>query len=331
MEVDSLVWEVDENQGEDQDMDGIELLLGQDWMNGDRVRQIDDKEFWWDSKDLEEVGVPVTGCCAEYIWFKASEEDHKNDHEVLLQEWYDIEKTLGIDEETQTMAGDSNVLLAEWSLMEEELEADKVFKQHLQAHNQHCIESRNDKIMEILNRARLEIQRVVQAALQDIQRIQDMGTSEPSSPDLVRSGSSTENEDGKEDYESNNNLMDALDNLPESDQHSLKLEDIHSSNGVMADLHEIVLWTESEIKTRMFQKGVVDSHECAWKIIMSPGQVHGRSLCHLISDSVEQGAEWPITQQDGHQEDGLDEMSSRKQLSPWSPGPDECQGWLPCR
>ena len=98
VEVDSLVWEVDENQGEDEDMGDIEFLLGQDWMNGDHVSQIDDEEFWWDSKDLEEeVGAPVTGCCGEYIWFKASDEDQRNDRAVLLQEWYDIEKTLGID------------------------------------------------------------------------------------------------------------------------------------------------------------------------------------------------------------------------------------------
>ena len=315
VEVDSLVWEVDENQDEDEDMGNIELLLGQDWMNGDHVSQIEDEEFWWDSKDLEEeVGAPVTGCCGGHIWFKASDEDQINDREVLLQEWYDIEKTLGIDEETHTMAGDSiglkegEILLAEWSLVEEELVADKVFDQHLQTHNQYCVESRNDKIMEIISRARLEIQRVVQTAFHDIQGIQEVGTSEPSSPDLTRSRSSMENEDVKEDYEFNNNLMDALDNLPESDQHPLKLEDIHSSSGVTAFLHDVGFWPESETK----------------KIIMSLDKEY-------ICDSVDQGAERPVTQQDGHQEDGVDEMFPRKQSSPRSPGPDERPGWLPCR
>ena len=108
VEVDSLVWEVDENQGEDEDMGDMEFFLGQDWMKGDHVSQMDGEEFWWNSKDLEEeVGAPVTGCYGEYTWFKTSDEDHRNDREVLLREWHDIKKTLGIDEETRTIAGDS--------------------------------------------------------------------------------------------------------------------------------------------------------------------------------------------------------------------------------
>ena len=47
--VDSRVWEVDENQGEDEDMGDIKFLLGQDGMNGHQVSQIDDEEFEWDS------------------------------------------------------------------------------------------------------------------------------------------------------------------------------------------------------------------------------------------------------------------------------------------
>ena len=46
MEVDSLVWEeADWNQDEDQDMNVIEFLLGQDLVNGDQVDQRDEEEF----------------------------------------------------------------------------------------------------------------------------------------------------------------------------------------------------------------------------------------------------------------------------------------------
>ena len=160
-----------------------------------------------------------------------------------------------------------------------------MFNKHLQTHNQYCVESRNDKMIKIISRDRLEIQRVVQTAFHVIQGIQEVGTSEPSSPDLIRSGISVENV--KEDYESNNNLTDALDNLPESDQHPLKLEDIHSSSGVTAFLNDVGFWTELETKTRMFQKGVVGSHEHAGKIIMSLDKEY-------ICDSVDQGAERPV-------------------------------------
>ena len=121
----------------------------------------------------------------------------------------DIEKTLGIEVKTHTMEGDSidvkerEVVLTKWSLIEAELESARPFNHHFQTHNQYCIESRKDKIMAIISGARLKIHRVVEAAFQDIQVIQDIGTSEPSSPVLVRSSSTGKKKAMKEESDNN--------------------------------------------------------------------------------------------------------------------------------
>ena len=185
VEVDSLVWEeADWNQDEDQDMNVTEFLLGQDLVDGDQVDQRDEEEFWWDCKDLEEeMRASAMGYSGEYIWSKVTNEDHRHHNEILLQEWYDIEKTIGIDVETHNLMEDCigveerEIIWAEWSLIEEELKADEVLNQHLDTHNQSCVERGTDKIHEIIIRARLEIQVVVKTAVQHIRAIQQPRTS----------------------------------------------------------------------------------------------------------------------------------------------------------
>ena len=97
---------------------------------------------------------------------------------MLLQEWYEVEELLGKDGEPLCTAeyvtgqGQRETLLAEWSLIEEELEAENVFSQHTEMYRRNDSGIMATKAQGIINKARLHIQSVVKSALQDINDIQ---------------------------------------------------------------------------------------------------------------------------------------------------------------
>ena len=101
----------------------------------------------------------------------------------MLQEWFEIEESLWKDGETRYTAedfigqGKKKTLLAEWVLIEEELEADMVFDRYAEISCQRNSENVTRKIQDIINRARLEIQEVVKTAVRNICDIQQQHTS----------------------------------------------------------------------------------------------------------------------------------------------------------
>ena len=185
MEVDNLgCEEADGNQDVYQEMDDT-FLVEEDWVDREQVTQGKD-EFWWDNENLEEEMETQT-----MIHMKASfqpgnrTDSHGSEQEMLLQEWYEIEELFGKEGKPLCTAEDAighrqrQTLLAKWSLIEAELEAENVFSQHAEMYSRNDSEIMATKLRGIINKARLDIQAVVKIALQDITDIQETHISSP--------------------------------------------------------------------------------------------------------------------------------------------------------
>ena len=135
---------------------------------------VHDQEFWWDSQDSEEE-MQTQQMRQMKVCFQSekSVDVHASKHDFLLQEWHEAEVSLGKDGEPLCMAEDTTgqgqrvTLLSEWSLIEEELEADKVFSQHAEIYSRNDSDIMTTKMQDIINKARLDIQAVGKIALQD--------------------------------------------------------------------------------------------------------------------------------------------------------------------
>ena len=181
MEVDSLgCEESDGSQDEYQEMEDI-FIVEKDWVGTDQVTQ-GGSEFWWDNENLEaEMETQTRRHMKESFQAGNMDDSHGNEQEILLQEWYKIEELLGKDGGplvTEDVTGQRNreTLLAEWSLIEEAIEAEKVLSQYYELCNHGCNEQGDNEIHKIITRAQREIQEIVKAAVQDINGIQKTNT-----------------------------------------------------------------------------------------------------------------------------------------------------------
>ena len=162
------------------DMDDIEFLSEEDLFDEAQVSLTEDPEFWWDSQDFEkEIEIQERRHLKECLPSENNDDMHGIEHDFLLQEWYEIEEILGKDREPFCIVGDTTdegqreALFAEWSLIEEELEADKAFSQHAEIYDRNISNTGTSKIQYIINKARLDIQEVVKTALQEISDVQE--------------------------------------------------------------------------------------------------------------------------------------------------------------
>ena len=166
-------------QDDDQDMDGMGFLTEEDWIDGEQSSRVDGEEFWWDNEDWdEEMGIQTGKHIRESFSSQTRSDGHWSEQEVLLHEWYEIEETLGMDDETAITADvtcleEKETLLAEWSLIEETMELEKWLSRPGQIDNQDFSEDMCDRISEIIERAKLKLHEVVVNALKDICEIQE--------------------------------------------------------------------------------------------------------------------------------------------------------------
>ena len=152
------------------------------WISGKQIGG-GNGEFWWDNENFEEEAKARTKKQLEESFQAKSSEEYPGCEDVMLQEWFEIEESLWKDGETCCTAkdiigqGKKETLLAEWALIEEELEADKVFDQYAEISCQRNSENVTSKVQDIINRARLEIQEVVKTAVRNIYDIQQQHAS----------------------------------------------------------------------------------------------------------------------------------------------------------
>ena len=180
-EIHTLVFEErDGSQEVEPDMDDIEFLSEEDLFDEEKVSLTENPEFWWDSQDFEkEMEIQERRHLKECFPSENNDNIHGIEHDFLLQEWYEIAEFLGKDREPFCIAEDATgegqreTLLAEWSLIEEELEADKAFSQHAGIYGRNISNIGTSKIQDIINKARQDIQEVVKTALQEIGDVQE--------------------------------------------------------------------------------------------------------------------------------------------------------------
>ena len=130
-----------------------------------------DGTFWWDDEDIEDE-----------LELSTSKEYHSgsraNQH-VLLEEWYEIEKILGMEEDPHVLPDEvvgheeRQTLLAEWTLIEEALELENMLGKTVETSNQNSSGNRAQLIQDIIAKAQLDIQGVVAKALEDIRVVED--------------------------------------------------------------------------------------------------------------------------------------------------------------
>ena len=156
---------------EDDEHGSPTVFLDEYWSDDEEQSESSDGTFWWDDKDIEDE-----------LELSTSKEYHSgsraNQH-VLLEEWYEIEKILGMEEDPHVLPDEvvgheeRQTLLAEWTLIEEALELENMLGKTVETSNQCSSGNRAQLIQDIIAKAQLDKQGVVAKALEDIRVVED--------------------------------------------------------------------------------------------------------------------------------------------------------------
>ena len=162
--------ETDEWSGQNQHLEP--MRFPEEDLSDDGMNKSMSQEFWWDDEEMEEeIAVSMT---------EGYHSSHRTNQEALMEEWYEIEKIVGIEED-QTMVANEGMaheeretLLAEWTMIEEAIAADNLFKQTRETLNP-CIHGNQEQVIQdIISQAQRDIHGVVAKALEDIRAVEEI-------------------------------------------------------------------------------------------------------------------------------------------------------------